>query len=96
MCHEDMLTHSSLNEQSDSDMLGTRPLLSPGAEVDDIEFCITLTKEAGVTLIPVSAFYASKDQPRHLVRFCFCKDDEKLKRGCDLLEQHFGAKLVAA
>ena len=85
-----------------------------------MEFAVRLTKEAGVTVIPVSfqfssvlattpmrqtsarltccaplqvsAFYISKDKPHHLVRFCFCKDDEKLQKACDQLAQYFGAR----
>ena len=53
-----------------------------------MEFCKRLTVEAGVTLIPVSAFYASEQAPRHLVRFAFCKDDAKLLGACDRLEEY--------
>lgn len=56
---------------------------------DDVDFCKRLTAEAGVTLIPVSAFYASQQAPKHLVRFCFCKDDAKLQGACDRLEEYF-------
>jgi aspartate/methionine/tyrosine aminotransferase len=52
------------------------PLLRPGE--DDVALCKRLTTDAGVTLVPVSAFYASDTRPHHLVRFCFCKDDTKL------------------
>ncbi len=38
----------------------------------DLEFCKTITREAGVAAIPVSAFYAS-DPPAGQVRFAFCK-----------------------
>ncbi|KAA6425183.1 MAG: transaminase [Trebouxia sp. A1-2] len=44
---------------------------------------------AGVTALPVSAFYVSPDPPRYLVRFCFCKADEKLHKACNLLENYF-------
>lgn len=38
----------------------------------NLQLCYRLTKEAGVTLIPVSAFYADKETaPRTLVRFVF-------------------------
>jgi len=39
--------------------------------------------------LQVSAFYVSPDPPRYLVRFCFCKADEKLHKACDLLEKYF-------
>jgi aspartate/methionine/tyrosine aminotransferase len=40
--------------------------LRPGE--DDVSLCKRLTAEAGVTLIPISAFYASDARPHHLVR----------------------------
>lgn len=52
-------------------------------------FCERMTTEAGVTMLPVSAFYASPDPPRYLVRFVFCKTDDKLQKACDLLEAYF-------
>jgi len=54
-----------------------------------VQFCYRLTREAGVTLIPVSAFYADKaTAPRTLVRFVFCKTDEKLQTACDKLRRY--------
>lgn len=44
---------------------------------DDLAFCKRLVVEAGVVLIPMSAFYA-EHAPRGLVRFCFCKRDATL------------------
>ena len=44
----------------------------------DVEFCLTITKEAKVTAIPLSAFYDQPDAPKHLVRFAFCKREEVL------------------
>jgi N-succinyldiaminopimelate aminotransferase len=41
---------------------------------DDVAFCRRLVIDAGVVLIPMSAFYESAP-PRHLVRACFCKED---------------------
>jgi len=46
--------------------------LLPGE--DDIALCRRLVVEAGVVLIPMSAFYEAAP-PRHLVRACFCKAD---------------------
>jgi aspartate/methionine/tyrosine aminotransferase len=46
--------------------------LRPGE--DDIAFCRRLVIDAGLVLIPMSAFYESSP-PRHLVRACFCKED---------------------
>jgi N-succinyldiaminopimelate aminotransferase len=46
--------------------------LRPGE--DDIAFCRRLVVDAGVVLIPMSAFYEAAP-PCHLVRACFCKED---------------------
>jgi aspartate/methionine/tyrosine aminotransferase len=43
-------------------------------EEDDLAFCRRLVIEAGVVLIPMSAFYDAAP-PRSLVRACFCKQD---------------------
>lgn len=48
-----------------------------------------LTVDAGVTTIPVSGFYVSPEPPKHLVRFCYCKDDAKLIAACERLEAYF-------
>ena len=56
--------------------------LHPGE--DDIAFCRRLVAEAGVVLIPMSAFYEA-EPPRHLVRACFCKDDATLDAALDRL-----------
>jgi len=67
-----------------------RPL---GFEGNDVDFCRYLTVEAGVTVVPVSALYASDDID-HLVRFCFCKRDEVLSTALTRLSEHF-AKVTA-
>ncbi|HLI13010.1 MAG TPA: aminotransferase [Alphaproteobacteria bacterium] len=61
-----------------------RPL---GFEGGDIEFCRHITTEAGVTAIPVSAFY-QEDGPRHFVRFAFCKEDAVLTEALARLRRH--------
>jgi N-succinyldiaminopimelate aminotransferase len=43
----------------------------------DAEAAQRMTVEAGVTTVPMSAFYQGK-APTHLLRFCFCKRDEVL------------------
>jgi aspartate/methionine/tyrosine aminotransferase len=45
--------------------------------VDDVELCRLMTVEAGVTAVPVSAFYEGAP-PQTFVRFCFSKKDEVL------------------
>ncbi|KAK9832533.1 hypothetical protein WJX81_006591 [Elliptochloris bilobata] len=71
---------------------GTYFLIADFSTETDTDFSIRLTKEAGVTTIPVSAFYISADPPRTLVRFCFCKTDDKLRQACDALESFFGKR----
>lgn len=64
-----------------------RPL---GFNGTDEDFCRHITVEAGVTAVPVSAFYDSADAaPRHLARFCFCKHDSTLEQAIKRLSGHF-------
>ncbi len=44
---------------------------------DDVAFCRHITEAAGVTAIPVSAFYES-EAPTHYARFAFCKREAVL------------------
>ncbi|MEM1284765.1 MAG: aminotransferase [Pseudomonadota bacterium] len=44
---------------------------------NDVEAAQRMTVEAGVTTVPMSAFYRG-EAPDHLLRFCFCKRDEVL------------------
>lgn len=62
-----------------------RPL---GFNGDDEAFCRYITEQAGVTAVPVSAFY-SDGAIRHLARFCFCKDDATLDEALARLKAHF-------
>jgi aspartate/methionine/tyrosine aminotransferase len=43
----------------------------------DVEVAQRMTLEAGVTPVPLSAFFQN-NPPTHLLRFCFCKRDEVL------------------
>jgi len=51
---------------------------------DDVAFCRRLVIDAGVVLIPMSAFYESAP-PRHLVRACFCKEDATIDAALERL-----------
>jgi len=55
----------------------TADMRSVGVAEDDVAACRRLTMEAGVTAVPVSAFYQS-DAPSNFVRFCFSKRDAVL------------------
>ncbi|MBN8996545.1 MAG: aminotransferase [Rhizobiales bacterium] len=51
---------------------------------DDVELCRLITVEAGVTAVPVSAFYEG-DAPGTFIRFCFSKRDAVLDGALDRL-----------
>ena len=63
-----------------------RPL---GFNGNDVDFCRRLTIEAGVTPIPVSAFYEGPG-PDSIIRFAFCKDDTTLTEALTRLARHLG------
>jgi methionine aminotransferase len=50
----------------------------------DVDYAIELTKTKGIASIPVSVFYNSKKDDQ-VLRFCFAKKEETLKRACDIL-----------
>jgi len=54
------------------------------SERPDQEFVRWLTQEKKVATIPVSSFYHDGQDP-HLIRFCFAKDDDTLKRAAEVL-----------
>jgi len=70
-----------------------------GFRGDDVAFCRHITEQAGVTAIPLSAFYEG-DAPSHYARFAFCKQDAVLDEAVARLARHFaagsGALLTAA
>lgn len=63
-----------------------RPLGFMGS---DEKFCRHITVEAGVTGVPVSAFYMGGDGPAHFARFCFCKEDATIDAALERLKAHF-------
>ncbi len=62
---------------------------------DDVDLCKRMTVEAGVTAVPMSAFYDS-DGPRHFVRFCFSKRDEVLDEALARLSTWLGDRRADA
>ena len=60
-----------------------------GFHGDDVAFCRHITEAAGVTAIPVTAFYDAPDPPRHYARFAFCKSDDVLDEAVARLRRHF-------
>jgi aspartate/methionine/tyrosine aminotransferase len=61
----------------------------------DLAFCQTITAEARVAAIPVSAFYAS-DPPTTYVRFAFCKQDSVLREALSRLAAWLSPLAAAA
>ena len=62
-----------------------RPL---GFESSDEEFCRLITTKAGVSAVPISAFYRERAVNNYL-RFCFCKRDTLLQEAIDRLANYF-------
>lgn len=58
-----------------------------GLGEDDVSVCKKLVEEAGVAVVPVSAFYADH-APTHFVRFCFCKKDEVIDEALSRLSAY--------
>ena len=56
------------------------------SEETDKDFAIRLTKEYGVTTIPLSAFYANGKDDK-VIRFCFCKKEETLEKAVERLSK---------
>jgi aspartate/methionine/tyrosine aminotransferase len=55
-------------------------LAASGIAADDESFAMRAVAEAGVAVVPLSAF-AEQDPSRHLVRLCFAKKDETIDQG---------------
>ena len=56
----------------------------------DQAFCKRMTREAGITPIPLSVFYG-EGAPTDLVRFAFCKKTSVLEQAGKRLQRHFSA-----
>ncbi|HWB63671.1 MAG TPA: aminotransferase class I/II-fold pyridoxal phosphate-dependent enzyme, partial [Chitinophagales bacterium] len=56
------------------------------SEERDIEFVRRMTKDMGVAAIPVSVFY-SHHIDDSVIRFCFAKEEETLKRAAELINR---------
>jgi methionine aminotransferase len=46
--------------------------------MDDIDFSVFLTQQAGVAAIPITVFCESTPGT-HIIRFCFAKHDDTLR-----------------
>jgi N-succinyldiaminopimelate aminotransferase len=72
----------------------TTDIRQTGFTGTDVEFCQHITENAGVTALPMSAFYLTDavegvDAPGHFVRFCFCKQDTVLDAASEKLISYF-------
>lgn len=54
------------------------------SDESDKDFAIRLTKEYGITTIPVSAFYKNAKDDK-VIRFCFCKREQTLEKAVEKL-----------
>jgi len=70
-----------------------RPL---GFNGDDMAFCRHITEHAGVTAVPVTAFYDAPAPPRHFARFAFCKREAVLDEAIERLWRHFRDRRLTA
>ena len=55
-----------------------------------IKLAIRLTKEFGVTTIPLSSFYQSKKDDK-VLRFCFAKKEETLREAAETFTKFINA-----
>ena len=55
-------------------------LAASGIAIDDEAFTTLAVEQAGVAVVPLSAF-ADNGEPKHLVRLCFAKRDETIDAG---------------
>jgi aspartate/methionine/tyrosine aminotransferase len=66
--------------QSDATYFLCVDLEPSGIALDDEAFATAAVEQAGVAVVPLSAF-AERNPPRHLVRLCFGKRDETIDAG---------------
>ena len=55
-------------------------LKASGIDTDDETFARLAVEQAGVAVVPLSAF-AEQDPPRHMIRLCFAKQDRTIDAG---------------
>ena len=59
-----------------------------GFNGDDVEFCMHITSKAGVSAVPLSAFYHDANI-NHYARFCYCKEDALIDSALERLKAFF-------
>jgi aspartate/methionine/tyrosine aminotransferase len=61
-------------------------LHASGLEADDEAFAAAAVEQAGVAVVPLSAF-AEEDPPRHMIRLCFAKQDATIDAGVTAMQK---------
>ena len=59
-------------------------LAASGIDLGDESFAMMAVEQAGVAVVPLSAF-AERNPPRHLIRLCFAKRDETIDAGVEAM-----------
>ncbi len=59
----------------------------PDTFTDDVDCATRLVREYGVAAIPPSVFYSKSEEGNGLLRFCFAKKEETLRKGIDILKK---------
>jgi aspartate/methionine/tyrosine aminotransferase len=59
-------------------------LLKSGISADDVTFANAAVEQAGVAVIPLSAF-AETEPPQHFIRLCFAKEPQTIAAGVEAL-----------
>ncbi|MCC5921591.1 MAG: aminotransferase class I/II-fold pyridoxal phosphate-dependent enzyme [Cyclobacteriaceae bacterium] len=54
-------------------------------DLEDVEAAKLLTQKYGVATIPISVFYRHPKREQRLLRFCFAKESETLKKAAEIL-----------
>jgi aspartate/methionine/tyrosine aminotransferase len=62
------------------------------SELDDVAFAMELVRGGGVAVVPGSSFFLDPLHGRRMVRFCFAKKLETLRRAAQVLEERLGAR----
>lgn len=55
---------------------------APLGVTDAVQWCLQLPEKVGVVGVPVSVFCTSPEETASLVRFAFCKQEDKLREAC--------------
>ncbi|WP_417669392.1 aminotransferase [Roseibium sp.] len=61
----------------------------------DVEACQRMVEEAGVAVVPVSAFYGG-EAPTNFIRFCFCKQDHVIEEAMTRLSNWIAPAAIAS